>query len=61
VDSEHISAERRELEQVLDDNRAELLATLDGMTEEKVRRRLVPSLTTLLGLVKPSPKRSGSR
>src|ERR1700712_3675954 len=34
------------------DNRDELLATLDGLTEEQVRRRLVPSKTSLIGLVK---------
>jgi hypothetical protein len=44
--------ERAQLEAFLHDNREELLETLDGLTEEQVRRRLVPSLTTLLGLVK---------
>jgi hypothetical protein len=29
-----------------------LPATVDGLTEEEARRRLVPSMTTLLGLVK---------
>ncbi len=47
-----IADERRQVEEFLDTNRAELLETLDGLTEEQVRRRLVPSLTTLLGLVK---------
>jgi hypothetical protein len=28
-----------------------VLQLLDGLTEEQARRRLVPSLTTLLGLV----------
>lgn len=36
----------------LDAQRATLRATLDGMTEDEVRSRLVPSKTTLLGLVK---------
>ena len=34
------------------DNREELLATLVGLTEEQARRRLVPSKTSLLALVK---------
>ena len=36
----------------LDDHREHLLASLEGLTEEQARRRLVPSKTTLLGLVK---------
>jgi len=44
--------EREQLEAFLADNREELIATLDGLTEEQARRKLVPSLTTLLGLVK---------
>lgn len=40
-----------QLEAFLDDHRAALEATLDGLTEEQARRRLVPSATTLLGLV----------
>jgi hypothetical protein len=47
-----IADERTQVEEFLDTNRAELLETLDGLTEEQARRRLVPSLTTLLGLVK---------
>jgi hypothetical protein len=47
-----IADERTQLEQFLDTNREELVETLDGLTEEQARRRLVPSLTTLLGLVK---------
>lgn len=45
-------AERPQLEQFLDDARAEVAATLAGLTEEQARRRLVPSLTTPIGLVK---------
>jgi hypothetical protein len=36
----------------LDEHRAELNRCLDGLTEEQARRSLVPSRTTLLGLVK---------
>lgn len=36
----------------LDQHREMLTASLDGLTEEQARRRLVPSSTTLLGLVK---------
>lgn len=45
-------SEREVLTGFLADNRAEVLALLDGVTEEEARRSLVPSLTTLLGLVK---------
>ena len=44
--------ERQQLEALLDDNRSELAGALTGLTEQQARRRLVPSLTTLLGLVK---------
>lgn len=43
---------RVQLEAFLDEHRAALAGCLDGLTEEQVRRRLVPSRTTLLGLVK---------
>jgi len=36
----------------LDEHRDALNRSLDGLTEEQVRRSLVPSQTTLLGLVK---------
>ncbi|WP_433123032.1 DinB family protein [Arthrobacter koreensis] len=36
----------------IDQHRSMLAASLDGLTEEEARRRLVPSKTTLLGLVK---------
>jgi len=39
-------------DELLDDYRGALRASLDGLTEEEARRRLVPSKTTLLGLVK---------
>jgi hypothetical protein len=41
-----------QLETFLDEHRAALYGCLDGLTEEQARRRLVPSDTTLLGLVK---------
>jgi hypothetical protein len=47
-----IGSEREQLEAFLEDNRAAMAATLDGLTEEQARRGLVPSLTTPLGLVK---------
>ena len=43
---------RRQLDAFVDDHRRILLACLDGLTEEQARRRLVPSRTTLLGLVR---------
>lgn len=44
--------EREQLEAFLDEHRAALRASLGGLTEEQARRILVPSGTTLLGLVK---------
>jgi len=43
---------RTQFEAFLDEHRSELNSCLDGLTEEQVRRSLVPSRTTLLGLVK---------
>src|SRR5437763_10083125 len=43
---------RDQFEVFLDEHRSELNGCLDGLTEEQVRRSLVPSATTLLGLVK---------
>ena len=43
---------KEQLETFLDEHRAALRACLDDLTEEQARRRLVPSPTTLLGLVK---------
>lgn len=43
---------RVQLEVFLDEHRTELNSCLDGMTEQQARRSLVPSRTTLLGLVK---------
>lgn len=44
--------EREQLEAFVHDNRLEILAVLDGLTEEQARRRLVPSLTSPLAIVK---------
>jgi len=44
--------ERALLEGMLDDNRESLIAALEGLSEEDARRKLVPSLTTPLGLLK---------
>lgn len=43
---------RRQLEEFVDQQRADIARCLDGLTEEQARRRLVASRTTLLGLVK---------
>ncbi len=43
---------REQLDVFVDDRRAALAACLDGVTEEQARQRIVPSETTLLGLVK---------
>ena len=40
------------IEQFIDEHRFALSVCLDGLTEEQARRSLVPSRTTLLGLVK---------
>jgi hypothetical protein len=43
---------RVQFEAFLDEHRSAVNNSLDGLTEEQVRRSLVPSRTTLLGLVK---------
>ncbi|PRX50853.1 uncharacterized protein DUF664 [Prauserella shujinwangii] len=43
---------RAQFEAFLDAHRSALHSCLDGLSEEQVRRSLVPSRTTLLGLVK---------
>lgn len=43
---------RVQFEVFLDEHRGALHGCLDGLTEEQARRSLVPSRTTLLGLVK---------
>ncbi|MEV0354962.1 DinB family protein [Nocardia sp. NPDC050697] len=44
--------EREVLESLLDQARADLVSTVRGLSETEARRRLVPSLTTPLTLVK---------
>lgn len=44
--------ERTQLDAFVEEYRGALEARLAGLTEEQARRRLVPSATTLLGLVK---------
>lgn len=43
---------RARLDELLDEYRASLHDSLDGLTEDEARLRLVPSKTTLLGLLK---------
>jgi Protein of unknown function (DUF664) len=52
TDATLTGSEREQIESFLHDNRVEIAGLLDGLTEEQARWRLVPSLTTLLGLVK---------
>ncbi len=47
-----IGSERAQLLAFVHDNRLEITALLDGLTEEQARAGLVPSATTLLGIVK---------
>jgi hypothetical protein len=47
-----IGSERAQLSAFLHDNRTEVVALLEGLTEAQARARLVPSATTLLGIVK---------
>lgn len=47
-----LADERTQLEAFVEDYRGAIESALDGLTEEQVRRRLVPSSTTLLGLLK---------
>jgi Protein of unknown function (DUF664) len=44
--------QRQRIAELIEDYRSALLDSLDGLSEEEARRRLVPSKTTLLGLVK---------
>jgi len=47
-----IGSERAQLLAFVHDNRSEVASLLDGLTEEQARARLVPSDTTVLGIVK---------
>ena len=46
------TAERPRVEELVDEYRVALRDSLEDLTEEEARRQLVPSKTTLLGLVK---------
>jgi uncharacterized damage-inducible protein DinB len=52
VDPPNVAPEREALAAWLDYHRAELLSKLDGLDEEQASRRVLPSLTTLQGLVR---------
>jgi hypothetical protein len=47
-----IGSERAQLLAFVHDNRTEIAGLLDGLSEEQARERLVPSATTVLGIVK---------
>lgn len=47
-----LDEERTQLGAFVEECRSTIEATLDGLTEEQARRRLVSSATTLLGLLK---------
>ncbi len=47
-----VGSEREQVLAFVDDSRDEIARLLDGLTEEQARARLVPSETTLLGLVR---------
>lgn len=47
-----LEEERTQLDSFVEEYRRAIEATLDGLTEEQARRRLVPSATTSLGLLK---------
>jgi hypothetical protein len=47
-----LDSERTQLDAFIEDHRSAIELTVGGLTEEQARRRLVPSATTLLGLLK---------
>ena len=49
---EWVDEQRQRVDDLIDEYRVALLDSLNGLTEEEARRRLVPSKTTLLGLDK---------
>jgi hypothetical protein len=51
-DANRLTGEREQIEAFVADNRRELVELLDGLSEEQARRRLVPSKTSVLSLVK---------
>ena len=52
TDANLVTDERAQIEAFVADNRREVVELLDGLTEEQARRRLVPSKTSVLSLVK---------
>jgi uncharacterized damage-inducible protein DinB len=52
ADAAFLSSEREQIDAFLHDSRHEVVALLDGLTDEQARRRLVPSKTSVLSLVK---------
>ena len=52
IDRPKTAPERETLDAFLDFQRESLILKVGGLTKEQATRRLVPSLTTLLGLVK---------
>jgi uncharacterized damage-inducible protein DinB len=52
ADAHFLSGEREQIEAFLADTRREVVELLDGLSEEQARRRLVPSKTSVLSLVK---------
>ena len=49
---EWVDEQRQRVDELIDEYRVALHDSLNGLTEEEARRRLVPSKTTLLGLIK---------
>src|SRR5690606_40853120 len=50
-DGDWAAEQRQRIEELIDEYRAALHDSLNDLTEDEARRRLVPSKTTLLGLV----------
>lgn len=47
-----VADQHRRIDDLIDEYRVRLHDSLEGLTEEEARRRMVPSATTLLGLVR---------
>ena len=52
IDKPKTAPERETLDAFMDYQRESLILKVEGLTKEEATRRLVPSLTTLLGIVK---------
>ena len=52
TEANRTTGEREQIEAFVADNRREVVELLDGLSEEQARRRLVPSKTSVLSLVK---------